>query len=368
MGRALEAFAAHQGLMLGHAPLIEVMRTLFADKRPARRRLARSSNEVSTDPSVAALKDTALDAEPEEDTDVRAVHQRAHKPTLPLKPAPSSEDDRATIPIVARGTRDGMVPIDHPSRLPTPVPLEEQSTSIVDPNIEVRFAHSKIPLEDRPTPIAEGALIDPPTHRDAKPIVLDTQTHTLTSVEELQAPDRPTPPHRPSPAGGISIPRTVTGTPPPPRRRPSDPPALPLPLRPPTGPNGLVRPPSLPPIPARPSTGPNAQVVARAVTGPQLPQHLEDAPTEIAALGEDREDPTDVSGVMPLPPVPRPQVTPTGQVVVREKWGPAYVATAVVNRYRKTPWLPKDAATRTWLLLLGLFGVALITAMLVAFL
>jgi serine/threonine-protein kinase len=31
MGRALEAFAGHQGLMLGHAPPIDVMRTLFAD-------------------------------------------------------------------------------------------------------------------------------------------------------------------------------------------------------------------------------------------------------------------------------------------------------------------------------------------------
>jgi hypothetical protein len=303
---------------------------------------------------VAALKqDDALDAEPEEDTDVRAVHQRAHKPTLPLKPTPSPEDDRATIPIVARGTRDGMVPIDHPSRLPTPVPFEERSTAIVDPNLEVRFAHAKIPLEDRPTPIADVALIDPPTHRDAKPLTIDqsTVTQTITSIEELQVPERPTPPPRPSSVPGIAIPRTVTGTPPPPRRRPSDP--LPLPLRPPTGPNGLARAPSVPPA------------LARAVTGPHLPPQLEDAPTEIAALGQDREDPTDVSGVMPLP---RPHLTPTGQLVVREKWGPAYVATAVVNRYRKTPWLPKDSATRTWLMLLGLFGVALITAMLVAFL
>jgi serine/threonine-protein kinase len=323
MGKALESLAGHLGLMLGHAPVVDVMAKLFPNKRPSkRRRLARSSNEVKTDPGLAKLEpEDVIEADPDEDTDVRSVQRRAQRPTLPLgRGSPETpEEDRATIPIRARGTRDDMerldpetrvvVPIDHPSRLPTPVPIEDRSTNIVDPNLEVRFAHAKLPLEDRPTPFADPALLDPPTHRDSKPLVLD-------------------PPHAPT------------------RRRSSQQPVLPPPLRPPTGPQALS--------------------VSRAVTGPHLPPHPEDAPTEIAALGDDREDPTDVSGVMPLVRATSP--TPTAQVAVLEKqWSPAYVATAVVSRYRRKALLPKDPATRTWLMLLGLFGVALITAIVVAF-
>ncbi|HUS29360.1 MAG TPA: protein kinase [Kofleriaceae bacterium] len=328
MGRALESLAEHKGLRLGHGPVIDVMRALFAEKRP-RRRLARSSDELRK-------QNQAIEADADEDTDVRSSHPRSHKPTLPMKPSPTSmpavvppsgaDDDRATVPIMARGTRDGMVPMDHPSRLPTPLPIEEQSTGVVDPNLEVRFAHAKIPLEDRPTPIADASLIDPPTHRDAKPLVID----------DTQPRERLTPPERPS-GNGIAVPRTLTGQPPPPTRRAtSQPPPIPA---------------GIPPFP-------------RSVTGPPLPPHLEDAPTEIAAMRTEREDPTDVSGVEPLPRTTT-QLTPTAQLALRQKWGPAYVATAVVNRYRKKS---RDTATQTWFILLGLFGVAVITAMLVALL
>jgi hypothetical protein len=102
--------------------------------------------------------------------------------------------------------------------------------------------------------------------------------------------------------------------------------------------------------------------VSRTITGPQRP---EDAPTEIEAYSEDREDPTDISGAGPSP-MSRTQYTPTGQLAVREKWGPVYIATAVVSRYKKASWLPHDPATRTWLLLLVLFGVAVTTAAIVA--
>jgi hypothetical protein len=111
-------------------------------------------------------------------------------------------------------------------------------------------------------------------------------------------------------------------------------------------------------------TGP---ILPRTVTGPPVPPRIEDAPTEILPFGTHREDPTDVSGVR-RDVVTRTQLTPTAQVALRAKWGPAYVATAVVNRYKKTPWVARDAATRTWLMLLGLFGVAVIAAVLVAIL
>ncbi|HSD87819.1 MAG TPA: protein kinase [Kofleriaceae bacterium] len=368
MGRELEALAARLGLALGHAPVIDVMIQLFGDKRIRRRRLARASNEVSTDLSVAALpnpddeKTPIIEVEPDEDTDVRSS-SRSLKPTLPLGPS-NRDDDRATIPLQvqppddginvvrARGTRDRVLP-DHPSRLPTPVPLEERPTPIADPAVQVRFAHARIPLEDRPTPIAEhvmhargqtppvpledrpppladATLLDPPTHREGKPLVLD-------------APDRPTPPERPSP---LSLPRTVTGTPPP-LPRPGSNPRPGYDMR-----DGEGR---------RPPTGPQPQP-PRIPTGPQPQLHaLEDAPTEIAAMSDDRDDPTDVSGV--LPQMVKPP-TATAQIV-RPRWGPAYVATAVVSKMRY-PAKAVDPAVRTWLLLCALFGAAVLAAIIVA--
>jgi hypothetical protein len=111
-----------------------------------------------------------------------------------------------------------------------------------------------------------------------------------------------------------------------------------------------------PPLPLPP--------VPRTITGPHLP---EDAPTRLAAVDDHRDDPTEISGVMPLHRH-HTSATPTGLVAIREaapKWGPAYVATAVVNRYKKS-WWPRDRASRTWLILLGLFGLAIMTAILVA--
>src|SRR6184192_2519041 len=94
-----------------------------------------------------------------------------------------------------------------------------------------------------------------------------------------------------------ALPRTVTGTPPPPagpqqggRRRSSQQPILPPPHRAPTGPQPLARAPSVPlPLPLPP--------LPRTITGPHLP---EDAPTRLATVDDHRDDPTEISGVMPL--------------------------------------------------------------------
>jgi serine/threonine-protein kinase len=329
MGLELELLAARLGLALGHAPVIDVMIELFGDKRIRRRRLARASAEVSTDPLVAALPkadDEIIEVEPDEDTDVRAA-SRSLKPTLPLGPS-KADDDRATIPLQvqpedginvvrARGTRDRVL-----SDRPSPVPFEDRPTPIVDPADQVRFAHGNIPLEDRPTPVADHVPLGDATLLD--PFVLDT-------------------PERPSP---LALSRTVTGTPPP-LPRPGSSPRPGFEMR-----DGEGR---------RQPTGPQPQP-PRIPTGPQpQPQHvLEDAPTEIAALGEDREDPTDVSGV--LPQIAKP---PIAEQIVRPKWGPGFVATAVVSKMRY-PAKPVDPAVRNWLLLCALFGAAILAAVIVA--
>jgi serine/threonine-protein kinase len=121
MGRELEQLAAKLGMQLGHAPVMDVMTKVFSGRQGRRRRLARASNEISTDPNV-----TPLTPNPDEDTDIRrpsSPSARSLKQTVPLGPANSNDEDRATVPVRARGTRDNVVRLD-PSGEETPPPMD----------------------------------------------------------------------------------------------------------------------------------------------------------------------------------------------------------------------------------------------------
>jgi len=122
-------------------------------------------------------------------------------------------------------------------------------------------------------------------------------------------------------------------------------PLPPLPMVPPERPT----PPQRPSAPQRPQ---------RIVTGPQLPIELEDMPTQIASSSpQPREDPTDVGPqhtIDLLPPIPTPVVGPNRP----------HTGTAVIVLPEKKP----DHAMRTWLLLCGLFVIAMTVAVIVAML
>src|SRR5690606_27289371 len=194
------------------------------------------------------------------------------------------------------------------------VPLEDLPTPIADPVAQLRANQALIPLEDRPTPVA-----DPPL-----PLALPLP------------PERPTPPERP--------PR-VAATP----SRPM-PAAEARTTRMGTGPKRPPRPP----------------------TGPQIPNEvpialeLEDAPTEIGPAEiestlPDRDDPTDVAEAVVVRFGPRTETAQVARPPV--KWGTAHLATAVVSRMR-----PRDLSSRSWLLLCGLFVIAVLVACAVALL
>jgi serine/threonine-protein kinase len=188
MGRELEQLAAKLGMQLGHGPVTEVMSRLFAGKQGRRRRLARASNEISTDPNV-----TPLTPEPEEDTDVRrpsSPSARSLKQTVPLGPSSAGDEDRATVPVRARGTRDDMERIDAsseetpppmdppppaprratppplppPPRIPTGPQLPLQAVPVEEAPTEIA---PMVPLREDPTDVSEQAIpvtpVKPPT-------------------------------------------------------------------------------------------------------------------------------------------------------------------------------------------------------------
>lgn len=166
---------------------------------------------------------------------------------------PLSRSQRPTTPIVDRK------PQPRETRREAMVPLEDRPTPIADPALALRVRNALIPLEDRPTPFAQA---------------------TPAFALPLAPPERPTPPDRP----------------------------------------------------------------VRVQTGPQLPIELHEAPTEIKSSLVEREDPTDVTGEQVTLDRPR---TGTAQIVWPAK-------------------KPDHAAMHTWLMLCGLFVLAVAVAIVVA--
>jgi hypothetical protein len=201
--------------------------------------------------------------------------------------------------------------------------------------------------------------------------------HVITPVPERMsqsalgasgAPERPTPPSRPSSSSSSSSPRLT-----PPPGPFTDRKTLPLPGR--TIPPPRVAqhtPPSIDVVEPRMPTGPQLPVVVfhdpdapTHITGLRVREDLADAPTNIASTCADREDPTDVSGPMVMPPpVPPPRMrTATAEIVKPRSWAPSTI-NKVVQRVNP----PGASATRTWLLLCALFAIAVTTAILIAML
>ena len=265
LGRSLEAYAAATAIPLGHAPIADAMGKLFSDRR-GRRRLARGSSEGKSDPALAALPiEPPAEDEPTPITDLADIGTVTLEGETLTRNVPLARSQRPTIPMLDR-KRDARPRLKG-------IPLEDRPTPIADAALAMRVRNAIIPLEDRPTPIAE-------------PLPLP-----------LAPPQRPTPPQRPSLA-----PRSLhMGT-------------------------GLKIP-----------------------TGPQLPIEMDDVPTEIAATTRDHEDPTDVTGEQPI-------VQPLFE---RPRTGTGLIA-----------WPPRgpDPAIRTWLLLCGLFLLAVIVAIIVGLL
>ena len=151
MGRALEGLAARMGIPLGHAPVAEVMASLF--ERKSRRRLARASNEPPTDPNRRGLSDeqrTPLVELVDELTDPHelplppsvphsALSARSHRPTMPITGSRSSSAETARFGTLATGT----------------------------------------PTEP---PAFDAAQADPPTHRDRRPTVAEPRPRRAAST------------------------------------------------------------------------------------------------------------------------------------------------------------------------------------------
>jgi eukaryotic-like serine/threonine-protein kinase len=133
LGRQLEALAAGRGLALGHAPIVDVMIRLFGDRR-VRRRLARSSQEVETDPLNAAVEHELLDQTP-------VVPQELDDPDALVTPRDLAALPRDTPPELG-GVRDpdaatlisseGVIEIDEL--------VAREDTTVVSEPVVVRFA------------------------------------------------------------------------------------------------------------------------------------------------------------------------------------------------------------------------------------
>ena len=399
MGRELERLAAQMGLPLGHAAIADVMSSLFGEQR-RRRRMARGSSpeprpasDVITDTSLETLDDDEktpiVDLAPAvEEPETRRTRERSLKPTTPF--AKRSDNDKS-------GSRE--------------IAIEDAPTPISDPMMKARAQHALIPLEDRPTPLAErsladGGLLRPTPVPDTKPFsktpVPDTKPFSKTPVPDIAKSARVLTPipgatARLSPPAGMDVSRSSERPPSPRVLTPPPPPygeRKPLPLTikgtpvPPRAPQHT--PPGMQAV--RDDESPRRPSAPRLPTGPQLPivvfrapshDDIADAPTHITGMrGEhdggdtptdvkpthrEREDPTDVSSPMEMPP-PAPlkrMRTSTAQIVVptRSRWAPSTL-NKVVQRVKPTG----PSATRTWLLLCALFAIAVATAIVIAML
>jgi eukaryotic-like serine/threonine-protein kinase len=323
MGRELEAYASRNSIPLGHAAIVDVMSRLFAEPR-ARRRFARGSNDAKAGAVNALVEEGTPINDLVGDTSTRTVTVDER---IPLASSSSMRAQRETIPEPLRSRRaispakpvraigsTGMATLPRPGMSDTEpaadsvhtantaplqraiVPLEDRPTPIADPAHLVREQHARIPLEDRPTPVAESA----------EPMV---STDSIT--------------------------------------------ALPLPA-----------------IPAVNNLRKNA-------TGPQLPlddpepspsfEPDDDAPTVIAAESPVRGDPS--TDIKAPPPAPKP-IRATSPTPSNLAYPPSPIHLAPERNlgsgtsmvYHQTP------ETRTWLTLCGLFVVAVIAACIVAML
>jgi serine/threonine-protein kinase len=276
MGRELEALAAQLRLPLGHAAVIHLMTELFGDQRRSRRRIARGSHDVKTDPRLAAVEQ---DDEKTPVVDVAIVEETARHD------AARARSQRPTAPM-----RDAMS--------------------------EAAGHHAVLALDDLSGPIADAG-------------------------SGAQLVERPTPPHRSS-AARIRMPA----------------------VRPPTPPRPLA---PHPRMPEHTPTGP--QPIGAVVRPPSLvaaPYHddLEDAPTHIAGFRPEREDPTDISATVTVPPLAVARMPLGTAQVVRTRSLPGSITNAVVSRVKPAI----SQATLRWLLLCAVFAIAVVAAILLAIL
>jgi hypothetical protein len=278
------------------------MTSLFGDQRRSRRRIARGSHDVKTDPRLAPVEH---DDEKTPVVDVAIIDE-------PARSEPSrARSQRPTTPIVERAKRE-LTPRGSRSRID--VPIEDLPTPVVDPATDAVGHHAILALEDLSGPIVDaGGLVE-----------------------------RPTPPQRSS-----SVRLRVT---------PGRPPTPPRPLAP------------HPRTPEHTPTGPQpigAVASPRVPTGPQYPHDdIEDAPTYIAGLRPEREDPTDVSATLTVAPLPIPRMPLGTEQLVRQRSLPVSITSAVVSRVK--PAISK--AARRWFLLCALFAVVVLAAILLAIL
>lgn len=302
MGRELEALAARLRLPLGHAAVVDVMTSLFGDQRRSRRRIARGSHDVKTDPRLAAVEQ---DDEKTPVIDVAIIDEPARNELS------RARAQRPTTPIVERAKRE-LTPRESRSRIA--VPVEDLPTPVVDPTTDAVGHHAILALEDLSGPIADAAGAG-------------------------QLVERPTPPQRLSSA----------------RLRAT-------PVRPPTPPRPLA---PHPRTPEHTPTGPQPIGAVAVPTGPLHPhEDIEDAPTYIAGLLPDREDPTDVSATVTVPPLSIPRMPLGTEQLARQRSLPGSITSAVVSRVK--PAISK--AARRWFLLCALFAVVVLAAILLAIL
>ncbi len=234
---------------------------------------------------------------------------------LPVEDASSprvpSRAQRPTIPELSRAQRPTM-------------PIKEGARS-QRPTLPTR----DVPLEDRPTPIAESAMRGGIVTGEAS--IADSAA-TITS------------PHPPAVFPMIAVESAIESV-----ELPQTPAPLPAP---PARPTPSAR-------PARISTGPQLPLDQALVADTDL---CDDAPTVLSAAPPERDDPTDADTHLLRDERP-------GIIMTALRSPPAFyvretnLVTSVVARLRQ---LPVETTPATWLVLCGLFVMAVIVASIVA--
>jgi hypothetical protein len=171
MARSLEKLAAKMQLPLGHGAIIEVMGRLFSDHK-GRRRIARGSNEVKTDSAETALPASAAPpvTDPIDDLNPPTLDERV----VARLQGVAARAQRPTIPELSRAQRPTM-------------PIKEGARS------QRRTIPSEVPIEDRPTPIAQPAMRGGIVVGEASIADSAAATITTTSSSEVLAGLAPDP-------------------------------------------------------------------------------------------------------------------------------------------------------------------------------
>ncbi len=185
MGRELEAYASRSHIPLGHAAIIDVMSRLFAEPR-GRRRIARGSNDLRSDTVTALAEEgTPISELVGADTSTRTVTVDERLGLGARQLGDSARAQRETIPEPMRrqrrrtpaGTPAPQIRAESIHSLRTEpvqkveVALEDRPTLSADPAHELREKLARIPLEDRPTPIADLSLLVETNQRPALPAI-----------------------------------------------------------------------------------------------------------------------------------------------------------------------------------------------------